>query len=424
MIQPLGDRILELIAAMRAAGVRISVAESLDAMRAITAAGLTRVRMREALRASLIKDEADNPSFETLFASYFDAPGHKPGAPHQSRAERAGVAGSGGRRAEGATSLAPRTIPEPPTVQSAKPRPSSDEAKASSTLVQDPAERTEHYRQSDSAASRQSIEQSRAAASSDERDGDEPRDAEPDGYGRRHAGLAALEQLPFARYSTLEYATAREVLAILQRRLRVRLGRRMCFARRGRIDFRRTIRAATQRGGALIDLRFRARRPRHIDLLLLADISGSVNYATPLMLELIAGARQCFHRMQAFVFIDRLAAADFEEGHLVMTPALDLYARSDFGRVFAELRDHHAELLTGATVLVIMGDARNNRRPARADLLRDIADRCRSTIWLNPEAAERWGTGDSAIESYRKAVDLLLPSGNLRELEAGLARIA
>jgi uncharacterized protein with von Willebrand factor type A (vWA) domain len=413
MSQSLGDRILEFIAALRAAGVRISVAESLDAMRAVGAAGLTRGLMREALRASLIKDEADNPSFETVFAGYFTAAGQQPGSPRHSRGEQAGLIGSGGGRDEGAASAKPDPSREPPPTQAGKPSPPRPDGWASRGSALDSAKRSEDAREGDSVARHERTEQSPAAASSDALYGE----------ASRHAGLRALEHLPFARYSDLEYTTAREILAILQRRLRVRLGRRMRFARRGRLDFRRTIRAAIQRGGALIDLRLRARRPRHIDLLLLADVSGSVHYASTLMLELIGGARPWFRRMQAFVFIDRLAAADFEAGHLVMTPTLDLYARSDFGRVFAELRDHHGSLLTRATVLVIMGDGRNNRRAARADLLREIAGRCRSTIWLNPEALERWGTGDSAIDSYRKVVDLLLPSGNLRELEAGLARL-
>jgi uncharacterized protein len=204
----------------------------------------------------------------------------------------------------------------------------------------------------------------------------------------------------------------------------VRLGRRLKLARRGRIDFRRTLRASTQHGGALLELRFRSRRPRHIDLLILADLSGSVRYSSTLMLELIAGARRGFRRVTSFVYVDRMAEAEFEHRHLVMTPALDLYARSDFGRVLAELWQRREELLGRAVILVIMGDARNNRRPPRADLLREIARRCRAVIWLNPEEAHRWGTGDSAIRSYEREVKALLPARNLRELEAGLLRLS
>jgi uncharacterized protein with von Willebrand factor type A (vWA) domain len=236
----------------------------------------------------------------------------------------------------------------------------------------------------------------------------------------RQARLAAVERTPFERYTELEYEVAHELLMLLVRRFRVRLGRRLRHARRGRVDFRRTIRAALQRGGAMIDLRMRARRPRHVDLVILADISGSVRHAATLMLELVAGVRESFHRVRSFVFIDHLAEAGFEDGHLVMTPALDPYARSDFGRVLAELSERRDELLGPATLLIIMGDGRNNRRPARADLLAEIAHRCRAVYWLNPEAPERWGTGDSAINQYARHVAALLPSGTLRELERGL----
>jgi uncharacterized protein with von Willebrand factor type A (vWA) domain len=203
----------------------------------------------------------------------------------------------------------------------------------------------------------------------------------------------------------------------------VRLGRRLRLASSGRIDFRRTIRAAIQRGGLLSDLHFRARRPRHLDLLILADISGSVKYASKLMLELAAGAYGCFRRVRTFVYIDQIAEAGFEHGYLVMTPSLDLYARSDFGRVLTQVWERRSELSGRATVVVIMGDGRNNRRAPRADLLREIGRRSRAMIWLNPEPIERWNSGDSAIAQYAREVSEVIECGNLRALERSLARL-
>jgi uncharacterized protein with von Willebrand factor type A (vWA) domain len=236
--------------------------------------------------------------------------------------------------------------------------------------------------------------------------------------------LRTIERMPFAGYSEVEFEAARDVLAALKRRFRIRVSRRLRIAGAGRIDFRRTLRASLQHGGALGDLRFRARRPRHIDLLILADISGSVQYASALMLEIVAGARSCFRRVRSFVYIDRLAEAGFERGHLAMTPPLDLYARSDFGRVLAELWERRAALITRATVIVIMGDGRNNRRPARADLLRDLGRLSRAVLWLIPEPEARWNTGDSAIRQYARAATALIPCENLRELERGLTRVS
>ena len=366
------DALLGFIAELRAGGVRISVAESTDAMRAVAAAGLTRTRMREALAATLIKDEADRVVFEETYVRYFGGARPVRGAPHRSKQARAGVHGAG------------EAAPAMPSTESTR----ESAAFAADSLVDE----TETH---------------------------------PAGLeAGRATRMRTAERIPFSQYSDLEYEAAHEALAVLKRRFRVRLSRRLRLANAGRIDFRRTIRAAIQHGGALADLRFRSRRQRHIDLVVLADISGSVRYAASLMLELVAGARECFHKVRSFVYVDRMAEADFEHGHLVMAPPLDLYAKSDFGRVLSELWERRSALLNRATVLVILGDARNNRRPARADLLRDIGRICRAVIWLNPEDSARWGTGDSAIMQYARAVDALLPCQNLHELEHNLSHVA
>src|SRR4029077_52009 len=92
----LRDAILDFIADLREAGVRISVAESLDAMRAVAAAALARSRMREALAASLIKEEADRAIFDETFARRFAAGSVTVGEAHRSKGERAGLHGSSG----------------------------------------------------------------------------------------------------------------------------------------------------------------------------------------------------------------------------------------------------------------------------------------------------------------------------------------
>jgi hypothetical protein len=396
------ERVTEFIAELRAAGVRISVAESIDAMRAVAAAGFERARMREALAATLIKDEADRPAFDELFGRFFAS--RDPGGARRDEPRAGGEYASGRGRS--------RRSDEPPKQREQEPE-----------RGQAPRESTRDERAVDESEQRKSAEgrdeSARTAPGAQERD-DDSRGAEAERHGR----LRALGRLPFARYTELDYDDARDALRPLVRRFRARLGRRLRLAGRGRLDFRRTIRASLQRGGALADLRFRSRRPRHIDLLILADISGSVRHSTKLLLELLAGARQCFRSVRSFVYIDRLAEADFEERHLVMTPPLDLYARSDFGRVLRELWERHGEILTRTTVVVIMGDARNNRRPPRADIVREIARRVRAVVWLNPEERRRWGTGDSAIAQYEREVTAVLAATNLRELEAALAQVA
>jgi len=411
----LREQIMRFVELLRARGVRVSPAETMDAIGAIAAAGFARAAMREALAATLVKDEDDRPAFDQAFTDFFPAPVLKTGEPRQGTS-RDRIAGRG---RGGETDVPRRPEDEPEQTRGhASQRP--DQIREDEPP---PQEQSEERKQEQDQAARDARDL-RHEAGDRERDDDRARRAVEHLAGEHHAQLRAAERKPFANYSELDYQLAREALKPLLRRFRVRMGRRLGLARRGRLDFRRTIRASTQRGGALLELRFRSRRPRHVDLLILADISGSVRYCSTLLLELMAGARRCFRRVTSFVYIDRLAEADFEQNHLVMTPALDLYARSDFGRVLGELWQRREELIGRATLLVIMGDGRNNRRPARADLLREIARCCRAVIWLNPEELNRWGTGDSAIGAYQREVRVLLPARNLRELEAGLLRVS
>ena len=54
---PLREQLGRFIAQLRNAGLRVSIAESIDAMNAVAAAGLARDRMREALAATLVKED-------------------------------------------------------------------------------------------------------------------------------------------------------------------------------------------------------------------------------------------------------------------------------------------------------------------------------------------------------------------------------
>lgn len=391
------QHLLEFFTRLREAGLRISVGESLDAMQAAAAAGFERPLLREALSAALVKDEALRPVFDREFARFFRT-GHAGRASPRRADSWQGMAGGHGR-GEAAGGLKPP--PAPDTTQ---------------------GPRSEKQRVRETSANAGSLEEKQLPTEQERNSGHEQA-AQP-AEQRRLAAMRDAAIAPFTIYSDLDYEQALAALGPLRRRFRIRLGRRLRAARHGRVDFRRTLRAAIQHGGALIDLRSRARRPRHLDLLLLGDVSGSVRYASILMLGLMAGANDLFRRVTSFVFIDRLAEAGFENGYLTITPTLDLYARSDFGRVLAQLMAQRRRLLTPATVVVILGDARNNRRPPRADLLRQMRRLARAVIWLNPEDPARWGSGDSAVEVYARAVDRMVQCGNLRELEAALGKVA
>jgi uncharacterized protein with von Willebrand factor type A (vWA) domain len=375
-------RILGFVQALREDGLAVSVAESLDAVAAVAAAGVERPVLREALAATLVKDEADRPAFDTRFDAMFPAGGAPAPRPRKGRRGR-GLAAAGGAARAGRGSGGGRA--EPPRRE--------DDAERPRTARADPRERT--------------------AA---ERRGDAERPAPARGMRRR------ILALPFREYTALDLEDAHAVARELAARLRGRLARRTWRTRRGRLDFRRTIRSSIGAGGVPARLHFRARRPGRPDLVVLCDLSRSVAEASGILLALLAPLGRHFRRVQLFAYVDHLCPVTLEGGHVVPDGPLDLHARSDLGRVLVELAGRERVPLGRSTELLVLGDARNNRLPPRADALRALRDRVQRLVWLVPEPRARWDTGDSVLGLYAPFCDAVVECVNLAELVRALRR--
>jgi uncharacterized protein with von Willebrand factor type A (vWA) domain len=96
------------------------------------------------------------------------------------------------------------------------------------------------------------------------------------------------------------------------------------------------------------------------------DCSHSVATATQFLLGLLEAAPKFFRRVRLFAFVDRPIEISIEGGLLVPHEGLDLLARSDFGKVLVGFSGRYNSLLNWNSILLILGDARNNRRPPRS----------------------------------------------------------
>ena len=368
------EQLLGFVDALRQAGLRPSVSESLDAAAAVARAGLERAVLRETLAATLVKDHADRATFDDVFDRYFALPIRARSKPATARPARDGDGtGRGGADAGRGE------------------RPESDVGAGK-------AERREQR------AGEEEQQRSRAA--------------------RLLAQRRALIARPFRVMDPREIDALRDLVAELSRRLRVRWSRRVARATRGRLDLRRTIRRALSRGGVPIELLLRAPRPGKADLLALIDVSYSTATAAEFLLALLAPASRFFRRVTLLAYVDRPSAVSFEGGHVVPHEPLDLNARSDFGAVLRLLEERSDTLLGRNTVLLILGDARNNRRPPRADLLQQLRRQVRRVVWLNPEPRLRWNTGDSVMASYERHCDALLDAWSPDTLIAALDELS
>lgn len=366
------SRLLQFINLLRAAGVPITAAETLDAARAVSVVGVEPAVFREAVAATLVKHEADRGIFEEIFDRFFSAPSAAPKSGKRSQPTGSGDKG--------------RTLdPESTSDSKSRDKPSDRESQR--------LERGERQKQD----------------RADQR--------------TRLAYLRKLQEVPLKDLTALQIDECGLLLVQLAKRLRAHMHRRQRAARRGRIDLRRTIRSSISSGGVPMFPQLRRKRPGKPDLVALCDMSHSVAVATRFLLALLAPAPDYFRRVRLFGYVDGAVEIWLQDGHLVQEGALDLYARSDFGRVLATFWKEQARLLTRNTVLLILGDARNNRRPHRADLLARIESVVREVVWLNPEERKRWDTGDSVLSAYAPHCEVVLKAATLKELFAAVKEL-
>jgi uncharacterized protein with von Willebrand factor type A (vWA) domain len=253
------------------------------------------------------------------------------------------------------------------------------------------------------------------------------------------AVVAALRRpLPadvdFLHASPDDLAALRRTLHPLARRMAARLARRRRHHRRGRLDMRRTVRQSLSYGGVPVEPRFRHPHPSKPEILVLADISGSVAAFARFTLQFVHAISGQFSRVRSFVFIDGVdevtsifeRAPDLAEALARVNAEADVVwadGHSDYGHAFQAFWERWGREITTRTSVVVLGDARNNYHAANAWVLGELRKKARRLYWLNPEPRSYWDTGDSVASLYAVHCDGVFECRNLRQLERFVAEI-
>ena len=86
---------------------------------------------------------------------------------------------------------------------------------------------------------------------------------------------------------------------------------------------------------------------------------------------------------------------------------INVYTRSNFGFAFHHFWKNHLSAIDNKTTVLILGDARNNYNDPKAWCLRDIQNKAKNVVWLNPESPSAWGFGDSVMNRYLPYCDVV-----------------
>ena len=448
------DRHLGFVEALRAAGVRVSLVEGLDAVTALSQLGWgDREVVRDAYAATVVKRQVERPTFDALFDLFFprlvgeatphpdaEHPGAGPGdAPPDGPA--------GGQVQDGAQALADLRARLADALESGAEQdlqrlateavgrfgsmpgrgPGLSAWSAYTTLRRvAPEELVDRLTAALLAQGRVEDEARRAAG---RRVGTftrlverEPqrRVAEEKGPGQLATSTVrpSIDLLDFtaARRSDLE--EMRRQIYPLARRLATRLTQERHAHGRGALDFRRTVRASLSTGGVPLTTHHRPKRPHRTELVVLCDVSGSVANFAQFTLMLVFALRDQFTKVRAFTFVDRVHevshhfrpgadVADVMAELAASASHASLWGRTNYGRALTGFAEEYGDALGPKSSLLILGDARSNYSDLAVPVLGELAGAARHAWWPNPEHRRHWDTGDSAASAYGAVVPMV-----------------
>lgn len=454
------QRVIQFIRALRAAGVRISLAESQDAMYGVDAIGATnRDQFRATLRTTLVKESRDQPTFEYFFPLFFGSsqpplnniPDNlSPDDKQKLQEALQSLMGSSdalrdllrrllegrpfsqdelnemGRQAglNQGTDMYQRQWYERRMNRQAGMQQLQElierllqelrEMGMSEAAVEELREQIEENAQ----GLAQQLSQFVGASLAEQMAGKEP-DPRPD-----------LLDVPFSQLSQGEVDAIRDEIRRLAARLRSRASLRQKRASAGVLDPRRMMRHNMRYGGVPLELRYRTRhvKPR---LVLICDISTSMRYCAEFLLTLVYELQDVVARTDSFVFISDLVDISmiFEEKQpqeavmQVLTENPPGYYSTDLGSSLVTFQRDHMGKISSKTTVILLGDGRNNYNNPRLEIAEAMQRRSRRLLWFCPEPPAQWGTGDSDMHRYAPLSDGVYKVSNLRELAAAVDNI-
>jgi uncharacterized protein with von Willebrand factor type A (vWA) domain len=215
----------------------------------------------------------------------------------------------------------------------------------------------------------------------------------------------------------------------MARKLVAAYSRRRKVFRRGQLHVPRTMRRNMKYDDAIFDLHWKSVKTDQPKVFAICDVSGSVaNYAR-FMLMFLYSLEEVLPKVRSFAFssdlgeVSDLFARNDIDGAIALTLRQYGSGSTDYGQALADFRKLCLDDIDRRSTVIILGDARNNYGDARTDVLKEIYDRARRVIWLNPESRSIWNTGDSEMRHYSPYCHQVDECGTLTQLERVVSRL-
>ena len=255
------------------------------------------------------------------------------------------------------------------------------------------------------------------------------------------AGYSPYEVLTERDFSSFREQDLDEVARLIHeigKTLAVRFSRRtMRSRRRGPLDLRRIMRGSLRRGGEILDLAHRQRKRQRLKLVLLCDVSKSMDLYSRFLIQFIYAFQSVYRRIETFVFstslhrvTETLQTEELEEALDRLTATVpDWSGGTKIGESLQTfVQDHGLSLVDHGTVVLVISDGWDTGDiDALDESMHFLKQHARSVLWLNPLMGNPgYEPTTRGMQAALPHIDLLVSAHNiasLRTLVRQLSRV-
>ena len=232
-----------------------------------------------------------------------------------------------------------------------------------------------------------------------------------------------LKSVKLSNVEVRNFRLIQEMVYKMAKKLSTMYSRRKKVFKRGQLNISRTLRRNMSYDGAIFNLHWKSVKVDRPKVFAICDVSGSVaNYAR-FMLMFLSSMDEVMPKVRSFAFSSDLAEVTelFNRNKIQDAIAKTLRDYSggstDYGQALLDFKRLCLDDIDNRTTIIILGDARNNFGENHTEVLKELYDRSKRVIWLNPESKLAWNTGDSVMRNYSAYVHQAEECNSLMHLE-------
>lgn len=213
-----------------------------------------------------------------------------------------------------------------------------------------------------------------------------------------------------------------ELIRKMAKKLASRHSHKRRRLKRGQLNMAKTLRKGIPNDGVMFNTFWRQVKKEKPQILAVCDVSGSVAAYSKFLLLFLYSLQDILPKVRSFAFSSHLGEVSTYFDDYPVEKAIELVnwkygGATDYGNSLMDFSKLALDDINSNTTVIILGDARNNNGDPKLEILQSIFQRARQVIWLNPESRRAWGSGDSEMLRYQSACHFSAECNNLKQLE-------